>query len=136
MCVRALRITVLKSAGNFTHDEYPDLNTEKLQRVKCFVFTRCGICCVPAIFERRRGRLGSKISGYGQEANIDASLLRRVEPISNGAVGLPRGTLLDSFRSIVRSLLASSEVQVDSAQELLRHDYPRTSSSASTGGLE
>ncbi len=63
MCVRALRITVLKSAGNFTRDECHDLNAEKIQRVKCFMFTRCGICCVLAIFERRRGRLGSKISG-------------------------------------------------------------------------
>ena len=30
----------------------------------------CEICCVPAIFERRRGRLGSKISGYGQLAEV------------------------------------------------------------------
>src|SRR5881394_4315880 len=42
MCVRALRITVLKSAGNFTRDECHDLNAEKIQRVKCFMFTRCG----------------------------------------------------------------------------------------------
>jgi hypothetical protein len=45
MCVRALRITVLKSAGSFTRDECHDLNAEKIQRVKCFMFTRCGICC-------------------------------------------------------------------------------------------
>jgi hypothetical protein len=32
------------------------------------MFTRCGICCVPAIFERQRGRWGSKISGCGQVA--------------------------------------------------------------------
>jgi hypothetical protein len=70
MCVRALRITVLKSAGNFTRDECHDLNAEKIQRVKCFIFTRCGICCVLAIFERRRGRLGSKISGCGQLAEV------------------------------------------------------------------
>jgi hypothetical protein len=70
MCVRALRITVLKSAGNFTRDECHDLSAEKIQRVKCFMFTRCGICCVLAIFERRRGRLGSKISGYGQLAEV------------------------------------------------------------------
>jgi len=68
--VRALRITVLKSAGNFTRDECHDLSAEKIQRVKCFMFTRCGICCVPAIFERRRGRLGSKISGCGQLAEV------------------------------------------------------------------
>src|ERR1700682_4543510 len=70
MCVRALRITVLKSAGNFTRDECHDLSAEKIQRVKCFMFTRCGICCVPAIFERRRGGLGSKISGCGQLAEV------------------------------------------------------------------
>jgi hypothetical protein len=70
MCVRAVRITVLKSAGNFTRDEWHDLNAEKIQPVKCFMFTRCGICCVPAIFERRRGRLGSKISTYGQLAEV------------------------------------------------------------------
>jgi hypothetical protein len=70
MCVRALRITVLKSAGNFTRDECHDLNAEKIQRVKCFLVTRSGICCVLAIFERRRGRLGSKISGYGQLAEV------------------------------------------------------------------
>ena len=33
MCVRALRIAVLKSAGNFTRDECHDLNAEKIQRV-------------------------------------------------------------------------------------------------------
>jgi hypothetical protein len=65
-----LRITVLKSAGNFTRDECHDLSAEKIQRVKCFMFTRCGICCVLAIFERRRGRLGSKISGCGQLAEV------------------------------------------------------------------
>src|SRR5882724_7828724 len=70
MCVRALRITFLKSAGNFTRDECHDLSAEKLQRVKCFMFTRCGICCVLAIFERRRGGLGSKISGCGQLAEV------------------------------------------------------------------
>jgi hypothetical protein len=70
ICVRVLRITVLKSAGNFTRDECHDLNAEKFLRVKCFVFTRCGICCVLAIFERRRGRQGSKISGYGQLAEV------------------------------------------------------------------
>ena len=70
MCVRALRIAVLKSAGNFTRYECHDLNAEKIQRVKCFMFTRCGICCVLAIFERRRGRLGSKISGYDQLVEV------------------------------------------------------------------
>jgi hypothetical protein len=70
MCVRALRITVLKSAGNFTRDECHDLSAEKIQRVKCFMFTRCGMCCVLAIFERRRGGLGSKISGCGQLAEV------------------------------------------------------------------
>ena len=70
MCVRTLRMTVLKSAGNFTRDECHDLSAEKIQRVKCFMFTSCGIFCVPAIFERRRGGLGSKISGCGQSAEV------------------------------------------------------------------
>jgi hypothetical protein len=70
MCVRALRITVLKSAGNFTCNECPDLNAETIQHVKCFMFTRGGICCVLVIFERQHGRLGSKISGYGQLAEL------------------------------------------------------------------
>jgi hypothetical protein len=39
MYVRALRMTVLKSAGNITCDERDDLNAENIQRVKCFVFT-------------------------------------------------------------------------------------------------
>ena len=39
MSVRALRITVLKSAGNFTRDECHDLSAENIQRVKCFMFT-------------------------------------------------------------------------------------------------
>ena len=33
MCVRALRITVLKSAGNFTRDQCHDLSAEKIQCV-------------------------------------------------------------------------------------------------------
>src|SRR5262249_25445325 len=33
MCVRALRMTVLKSAGNFTRYECHDLSAEKIQRV-------------------------------------------------------------------------------------------------------
>jgi hypothetical protein len=37
MCVRALRMTVLKSAGNFTRGECHDLSAEKIQRVKCFI---------------------------------------------------------------------------------------------------
>jgi hypothetical protein len=39
------------------------------------------------------------------EADIDASLLRGVEPFQMVQFGLPRDTLLDSFRSIVRSSL-------------------------------
>ena len=70
MGVRALRITVLKSAGNFTRDEYHDLNAEKLQRVKCLCSRGADFFCVQAIFERRHGRLGSKISGYGQLAEV------------------------------------------------------------------
>jgi hypothetical protein len=44
-CVAHLR--VLKSAGNFTRAECHDLNAEKIQRVKCFMFTRCGIVACP-----------------------------------------------------------------------------------------
>jgi hypothetical protein len=40
MCVPALRIRVLKSAGNFTRGECHDLSAEKIRRVKCFMFTR------------------------------------------------------------------------------------------------
>jgi hypothetical protein len=76
MFVRALRITVLKSAGNFTCHECHDLNAEKTRRVKYFMLTRCGICCVPAIFERQRGRLGSKISGCGQACWKDNVVIR------------------------------------------------------------
>src|SRR5215468_7606986 len=47
MSVRALRMAVLKSAGNFTRDEYDNLSAEKIQRVKCFMFTRCGIVACP-----------------------------------------------------------------------------------------
>jgi hypothetical protein len=43
MSVRAMRMTVLESAGNFTRYECDDLSAEKIPRVKCFVFTRCGI---------------------------------------------------------------------------------------------
>src|SRR6516162_11423193 len=35
-----------------------------------FYVTRYGICCVLIIFERQRGRLGSKISDYGQMAEV------------------------------------------------------------------
>jgi hypothetical protein len=40
MCVRALRITVLESAGNFTRYERHHLSAEKIQRVNYFVFAR------------------------------------------------------------------------------------------------
>ena len=51
MCVRALRITSSRVQASFTRGECHDVNAEKIQRVKCFMFTRCGICCVPVIFE-------------------------------------------------------------------------------------
>jgi hypothetical protein len=40
MCVRALRITVLESAGNFTRHERHHLSAEKIQRVKYFMYAR------------------------------------------------------------------------------------------------
>lgn len=51
MWVCALRITVLKSAGNFTRDECHDLNAEKLRRVKCFCIHAVRNLNVSAIFE-------------------------------------------------------------------------------------
>ena len=36
MSVRALCITVLKSAGDFTRDDWQDVSAEKIQRVKLF----------------------------------------------------------------------------------------------------
>ena len=94
MCVRALRITVLKSAGNFTRDECHNLKAEKIQRVKCFMFTRCGICWVLAIFEHRRGRLGSKISGRGQLAEV---------AVYFAMSGLPRFCCKNRFAEGVRN---------------------------------
>jgi hypothetical protein len=35
-----------------------------------FYVHEAGICCVTAIFERRRGQEGSKISTYGQLAEV------------------------------------------------------------------
>ena len=43
MSVRGSRMTVLNSAGNFARNQCHDLKAENIQRVKCFVFTRCGI---------------------------------------------------------------------------------------------
>jgi hypothetical protein len=65
MSVRALRIVVLKSAGNFTRDGQYDPGAEKFP---ARAFAKYGICCAPAIFERQRGRPRSKISGCGQSA--------------------------------------------------------------------
>jgi hypothetical protein len=50
--------------------------------------------------------------------------------------GLPRPALLDTLRSTVRSLLPSSEEQMDRAQEALRHGCPRSSPRACTRRLE
>ena len=80
--------------ANFTRDECHDLSAEKIQRVKCFMFTRCEIYCVPAIFERRRGRLGSKISDCGQLADVAvyfamSGLPRKQTP--SGRVGMSAG---------------------------------------------
>jgi hypothetical protein len=45
MCVRALRIAVLKYAGNFPRCECLDLKAEKIRRVKYFIRAKGGICC-------------------------------------------------------------------------------------------
>ena len=73
MCVRALRITVLKSAGNFTRDECHHLNAENVQRVKCFMVTGYGICCVLEIFESSVAPAGLenfKLSSVAAEAGV------------------------------------------------------------------
>ena len=117
MCVRALRIAVLKSAGNFPRDGCNDLNAEKLQRVKCFVFTRFGIWACRQFSKCRRGRLGSKISGYGRSAEATVCFAmsglpppRKHAPI--GGVGTFAGLEHDEFW-LVRGLrlpLPSGEV--------------------------
>jgi hypothetical protein len=47
-------------------------------------------CCVPAIFERRRGRLGSKISGYGQLAKVAVYFAMSGLPPEAGSEGSAR----------------------------------------------
>jgi hypothetical protein len=56
-----------------------------------FYVARCGICCVLIIFERKRSRLGSKISGYGQFGVVAVDLANSVYPTeadTNRKVGL------------------------------------------------
>src|SRR6187549_1818658 len=60
MSVRALRIPVLKSAGKITRDECDNLSAEKIQRVKCFMFTRCGICGCQQFSNAGAGGCGRK----------------------------------------------------------------------------
>jgi hypothetical protein len=84
MCVRALRITVLKSAGDFTRHECDDLNAEKIQRVNYFMFTRCGfVACqqfsnagaagwvrkFQVVVSWRKWRFASPCSGLPTEAD-------------------------------------------------------------------
>ena len=69
MCVRALRIMVPKSAGNSpaTNIRSKCRENSASSNLLCHEvrnFLRA------AIFERRRGRLGSKISGHGQLADV------------------------------------------------------------------
>ena len=53
--------------------------------------TRCGICCVLIIFERQQSRLGSKISGYGQlaEVAVDFAMLG-LPPPGRSFADIPR----------------------------------------------
>ena len=59
MCVRALRIRVLKSAGNSPATNVRTKRRERSAR-QTFFFTRCEICCVLVIFERRQPSAGSE----------------------------------------------------------------------------
>ena len=45
MYVRALRMAVLKDAGNFPRGECPDLSAEKIQRVNYFIRAKGKIFC-------------------------------------------------------------------------------------------
>ena len=66
MCVRALRIAVLKYAGNFPRCVCLDLNAENIQRVNYFIRAKGKICrrsqysnagaagCVPKISDDRQ----------------------------------------------------------------------------------
>jgi hypothetical protein len=76
------------------------------------------ICCVLAIFERRRGRPGSKISGHGQLAEVAEVAVtspcpvypRKQTPIGRGGMsagcqqrphdGRPRSSILPYLRAI------------------------------------
>ena len=70
------------------------------------------------------------------EADIDASLLRGVEPFQMVQLVCRAARFWIAFVQSCDPYFASSEIRTDSAQEPLRHDYPRTSSSACTGRLE
>jgi hypothetical protein len=87
MCVHALRMTVLKSAGYFTRGECHDLNAEKIQLVKCFMFRRRANSLRWQFFECRRGRPGSKISDYGRLAEVAVHVAMSDNPRKQTALG-------------------------------------------------
>jgi hypothetical protein len=70
MCVRALRIVVLKSAGNFTRDEHYDPGAGKFPARQLLYVRAVPNLLHTAIFERRRARPGSKISGCGEKDRL------------------------------------------------------------------
>jgi len=55
-----------------------------------FYVTTCGICCVLIIFERQQSRLGSKISGYGQLAEVAVDFAMLGLPPGRSFADIPR----------------------------------------------
>jgi hypothetical protein len=80
MSVRALRMRVLRSAGNFTRDECHDLNAEKIQRVKCFMFTGAEFVACRQFSNAGVAGCVQKFQGYGDWAE-SGGLLRHVQSI-------------------------------------------------------
>ena len=69
VCACAIRITVLKVQA-ISPATNVIIQTPRKFGPSSVLCHEVGIWCVPAIFERRRGRLGSKISGCGQLAEV------------------------------------------------------------------
>ena len=105
-------------------DECHDLNAEKLQRVKCFVFTICGICACRQFSKCRRGRPGSKISGDGRSAEATVCFaMSGLPPIS-------RHQSVGSARSL-RAFFKNSHGPIRAFPEVRRMIGPRTAPSSS-----
>jgi hypothetical protein len=87
MCVRALRITVLKSAGDFAHDECHDLSAEKIQRVKCFMFTRCEFVASQQFSNAGAAGWVRKFLARGRLAEVAVYLRNPSNPATNSHRG-------------------------------------------------